>query len=62
MLDESIDHVPVVADGRVVGICTRTDLLKVRRRQLELERRQPVPWIEAASTRARRQPDRGVSA
>jgi len=30
-----------VMDGdRIVGICTRTDLLKVRRRQYELERPQ----------------------
>ncbi|MFL6206998.1 MAG: chloride channel protein [Acidimicrobiales bacterium] len=41
MVDEAIEHVPVVdGDGRLVGICTRTDLLKVRRRQYELERPQ----------------------
>ncbi|MEO7430289.1 MAG: chloride channel protein [Acidimicrobiales bacterium] len=41
MVDEDIEHVPVVdGDHQLVGICTRTDLLKVRRRQLELERRQ----------------------
>ncbi len=41
MVDEHVEHVPVVdTDRRLVGICTRTDLLKVRRRQLELERRQ----------------------
>ncbi|MDQ3896759.1 MAG: chloride channel protein, partial [Actinomycetota bacterium] len=39
MLDERIEHVPVVdRDGTLVGICTRSDLLKVRRRQFELER------------------------
>jgi CBS domain-containing protein len=32
MLDEEVDHVPVVADGRLVGICTRTDLLRARHR------------------------------
>ena len=38
MLDEHIEHVPVTDDaGRLLGICTRTDLLKVRRRQLALE-------------------------
>ncbi len=41
MVDEHVEHVPVVdEEGVLVGICTRTDLLKVRRRQLELERRQ----------------------
>jgi tRNA nucleotidyltransferase (CCA-adding enzyme) len=41
MVDEHVEHVPVVdADRVLVGICTRTDLLKVRRGQLELERRQ----------------------
>jgi CIC family chloride channel protein len=37
MVEERVEHVPVVAEGRLVGICTRTDLLKLRRRQLELE-------------------------
>ncbi len=41
MLDESVEHVPVVDDGRLVGIVTRADLLKVRRRQLDLETREP---------------------
>jgi CBS domain-containing protein len=40
MVDEAIEHVPVVDDERLVGICTRTDLLKVRRNQYELERPQ----------------------
>jgi H+/Cl- antiporter ClcA len=39
MLDEQVEHVPVVGPGGdLVGICTRTDLLKVRRRQFDLER------------------------
>jgi signal-transduction protein with cAMP-binding, CBS, and nucleotidyltransferase domain len=38
MLEEAIEHVPVVEDGALVGISTRADLLKVRRRQLEHER------------------------
>lgn len=38
MLEEGVEHVPVVdGDGTLVGICTRSDLLKVRRRHLELE-------------------------
>ncbi|HWL41416.1 MAG TPA: chloride channel protein [Ilumatobacter sp.] len=41
MVDEQIEHVPVLdADRQLVGICTRTDLLKVRRRQLDAERPQ----------------------
>jgi H+/Cl- antiporter ClcA/predicted transcriptional regulator len=40
MADEAIAHVPVVAGDRLVGICTRSDLLKVRRHQYDLERRQ----------------------
>ena len=39
MVDEGVEHVPIVDGGRMVGICTRTDLLKVRRRQLDHERR-----------------------
>lgn len=41
MLEEQVEHLPVLGeDGDLVGICTRTDLLKVRRRQLEHERPQ----------------------
>lgn len=46
MVEEGIEHVPVVdggdgGDGRLVGIVTRSDLLEVRRRQLALEQPQP---------------------
>ena len=40
MLDEAVEHVPVVDGDVLLGICTRTDLLKVRRRQFELDRPQ----------------------
>jgi CBS domain-containing protein len=40
MLDETVEHVPVVDGSRLVGICTRTDLLKVRQTQRDLERLQ----------------------
>lgn len=48
MVDEAIEHVPVVEGGRLVGICTRSDLLKVRRRQYELER--PQDGLAARAT------------
>ena len=41
MLAEDIEHLPVLEDGRLVGICTRTDILRARQRQLEHERLQP---------------------
>jgi tRNA nucleotidyltransferase (CCA-adding enzyme) len=40
MIDEQVEHVPVLVDGQLVGICTRTDLLKVRQDQREHERLQ----------------------
>ena len=40
MVEESVEHVPVVDDAALVGICTRTDLLKVRAQQFDLERHQ----------------------
>lgn len=40
ILDEDIEHLPVVQDERLVGICTRTDILRARRRQFEHERLQ----------------------
>ncbi len=40
MVDEHVEHVAVTDAGRLVGICTRSDLLKVRRRQLDAELRQ----------------------
>jgi H+/Cl- antiporter ClcA/CBS domain-containing protein len=44
IVDEGVEHVPVVdGDGRVVGICTRTDVFRVRREHAEHERRQ-VGW------------------
>ena len=53
MVDEHIDHVPVVDDnGHLIGICTRTDLLKVRRREFESERRQEGLATRLAARRA----------
>jgi CBS domain-containing protein len=44
MLEENVDAVLVVDDGAIVGICTRSDLLAIRERQLAAERRQDGHW------------------
>jgi len=49
MLDERVEHVPVSADGELVGICTRSDLLKVREDQRGLERRDDGPGRRASA-------------
>jgi H+/Cl- antiporter ClcA/CBS domain-containing protein len=42
MFDESVEALPVVDDDdHLIGICTRTDILRTRRHQLELEEREP---------------------
>ncbi len=41
MLEEKVDHLPVVRDGRLVGICTRTGILRARGHRLEHDRVQP---------------------
>lgn len=38
LADEGVDQLPVVDSGRLVGICTRTDVLRVRSRHLAQER------------------------
>ena len=54
MIEESVDHIPVVdEDDVLVGICTRTDLMSVRARQLEQEHHQPGWTPMAALTRYR---------
>jgi len=41
MMQEEADHLPVVdRSEHLVGICTRTDVLRARARQMELEQRQ----------------------
>ncbi len=37
IVDEGVEHLPVMRDGRLVGICTRTDVLRARRRQMDEE-------------------------
>jgi chloride channel protein, CIC family len=52
MLEESVEHVPVVDSGRLVGICTRTDVLRVRLRQLDHERNERG-WLQVRPVRFR---------
>ena len=56
MLEERVDHLPVLDGPRLVGICTRTDLLRTRLADLELERSQPGwhRWGRQGSGSARR--------
>jgi len=51
LLEEEVEHLPVIASGKLAGICTRTDVLRARRRQLENERREPG-WRFLAATGA----------
>src|SRR5262249_52998662 len=39
--EEHITHLPVIEDGRLVGICTRTDILAARLGQFQREHLQP---------------------
>jgi H+/Cl- antiporter ClcA/CBS domain-containing protein len=38
MVDEDINHLPVLEDGRLVGLCTRADIVRARSDELALER------------------------
>ena len=44
MLDEGVDHLPVLDGGRLVGMCTRTDVLRARHRAAAADQRQPG-WL-----------------
>lgn len=41
MVEGRFGHLPVVEDGKLVGMVTRRDIVPTRMRQLELERLQP---------------------
>jgi CIC family chloride channel protein len=47
-----VGHLPVLDDRRLVGMLTRTDILRARSRQLDLER--PQPGLRAAMVAQRR--------
>lgn len=49
MLEEEVEHLPVIAAGKLAAICTRTDVLRTRRRQLESERREPGRLLARAA-------------
>jgi CIC family chloride channel protein len=44
MLEEQVDHLPVLDGDRLVGICTRTDILRARHRLAAAERSEPG-WL-----------------
>lgn len=51
MISEEVDHLPVLDDhGRLVGICTRSDVLRAQSRRFHQERRDPG-WITRAKRR-----------
>ena len=41
ILQEEIEHLPVIDDNRLVGICTRSDIMRARRAQWQNEQTQP---------------------
>lgn len=61
MLRRGVEHLPVVADGRLVGICTRTDLLRTRLAQLDHERLQPGWHLPTALRHRRRLVGEGMN-
>jgi CIC family chloride channel protein len=52
ILEEGVEHVVVKDQGRLVGICTRTDILRARAHQFDHERLEPG-WREARRARRR---------
>ncbi len=48
MTDHRIRHVPVVEDGRMIGIVSIGDVVKARLDELEQERAQLVDYIQTA--------------
>jgi CIC family chloride channel protein len=50
MVEEGVDHLPVVSDDELLGMCTRTDVLRARGRHLDHEHFQggwKPAWLRA---------------
>lgn len=60
MLGEQVELLPVVDDGRLVGVCTRSDVLAARRPQLSLDQREPG-WLANGAAGAARRRVRGAA-
>jgi CIC family chloride channel protein len=46
IVEERVEHLPVVDGEALVGICTRTDIMGARRREFDLDRIQPgAKWL-----------------
>lgn len=58
LLEEDIGHLPVVEDEQLVGMCTRTDLLRARRIQIQSEQMQPG-WVRRRHWRQVHRPGGG---
>ena len=52
MMEEGINHLPVVENDRLVGICTRADIVRARAEQIALDRRQHG-WLRPIVNRRR---------
>ena len=52
MIEEQVDHLPVISDGRLVGICTRTDIMRARRTQFAHEHTEPGWFSRRRRSRA----------
>jgi GABA permease len=52
MVEEGLEHLPVVDHDRLVGMCTRADIVRARAEQAALERRQ-TGWLRPLVDRRR---------
>ncbi|HEV7861382.1 MAG TPA: chloride channel protein [Acidimicrobiia bacterium] len=52
MVEEGVDHLPVIDDERLVGMCTRADIVRARADQIALDHRQSG-WLRPIVSRRR---------